>query len=202
MLVLAGMLHSRGAAVLDGWAAALGGWAAALDGWAAARDAGAAALQWPGTQWDGQAGLLHGALLHSPAGLAAAPWLLALQRRPILLQRPAVDFNGGAAGLHGAQLHPPTGFAKTAALLWRAAVLGRAGLRQLAGLRHALAGPLNVAAEAAGVMAGGQVRDAHGAFVAAADGVVVARILVILAFTVVHLVAEMSKPSGIKSCDR
>lgn len=142
---------------------------------------------------------MHGALLHSPAGLAAAPWLLALQRWPILLQRPAVDFSGGARRLHGAQLHPPTGFAKTAVLLWRAAVLGWAGLRHLAGLRHALAGPLNVAAEAAGVMAGGQVRDADGAFVAAADGVVVAQILVILAFTVVHLVAEISKPSGIKS---
>ena len=186
------------------------GWAAVLDGWAAARDAGAAMLQRPGMQYHGGTGILHGALLHSPPGLAAATWLLAVQGWAVLLQRPAMDFHGwGADGLHVAHLHPPPGLAKIAALLWRAAAPGWARLHGLAALWLALAGPFNVAAEAAVVMARGQVRGTHGAFVAAPRGTVprpallatdraiVAQVLVAVAFTVVHPVAEMAKPSGI-----
>lgn len=188
------------------------GWAAVLDGWAAARDAGAAMLQRLGMQYHGGTGILHGALLHSPPGLATATWLLAVQGWAVLLQRPAMDFHGwGADGLHMAHLHPPPGFAEIAALLWRAAAPGWARLHGLAALWLTLAGPLSVAAEAAGVTARGQVRGAHRAFMAAprgtmprpallaTDRAVMAQVLVAVTFMVVHPVAEMAKPSGINS---
>jgi len=185
------------------------GRAAALDGWAAARDAGAAMLKMPGMQHHGGTDILHGALVHSLPGFTTATRLLAVQGWPVLLQRPAMDFHGwGADGLHMAHLHPPPGLAEIAALLWRAAAPGWAWLHGLAGLRLALAGPLDVAAEAAGVVARGKV---HRAFVAApcgtvprpalltADRAFMAQVLVTVAFTVVHPVAEMAKPLGINS---
>lgn len=209
MLVLDGMQRQGHS---DRWAAVLDRWAAALDRWAAARDAGAAMLQRRGMQYHGGTGILHGALVHAPPGFAAASRLLAVQGRAVLLQRPAVDFHGwGADGLHVAHLHPPPGLAEIAALRCRAAGPGWARLHGLATLRLALAGPLNVAAEAAGVVARGQLRGGHGAFVAAPRGTVprppllatdraaVAQVLVAVAFTVEHPAAETAKPSGINS---
>lgn len=208
LLVLAGIRrqgHSCRAAVLDGWTAALDGWAAALDGRAAARDVGAAMLQWQGMQDHGWMGVLHGTLVHSPPGLATLG-LLAVQGWAVLLQRPAVDFHGwGADWLHVAHLYPPPGLAEIAALLWRPAALWWTWLHRLAALPLALAGPLSVVAEAAGVMARAQVRGACGSLVAAACGTVlrpallatdvVAQVLVAVAFEV-HPVAELAKPSG------
>lgn len=148
-------------------------WAAVLDRWVAVRDAGAAMLQWPGMKYCGGTGILHGTLVHAPPGLAAATWLLAVQGWAVLLQWPVMDFHRwGADGLYMAHFHPSPGLAKIAALLWRAAPPGWAWLHGLAALRLSLAGPFNVMAEAAGVMARGQVCGTHGAFVAAPCGTV------------------------------
>lgn len=128
-------------------------------------------LQRPGMQYHGGAGILCGALIHSPPGLAAAALPLTVQRRAVLLQRPAMDFHGWRAdGLHVAHLHPPARLAEIAALLWWVAAPGWARLHGLASQWLALAGPLDVTAEAAGVMARGQVYGAHGAFMAAPRG--------------------------------
>lgn len=211
LLVLAGIRlqgHRCWAAALDGWAAALDGWAAALDRRAAARDAGAAMLQRQGMQNHGRTGVLHGTLVHSPPGLATLG-LLTVQGWAVLLQRPAVDFHRwGADGLHVAHLYSPPGLAEIAALLWRPAALRQTRLHGLAASRLTLAGPLSVAAEAAGVVARAQVRGARGGLVAAAGGTVlrpallttdiVARVLVAVAFEV-HPVAELAKPSGTNS---
>lgn len=129
-------------------------WAAALDRGAVARCAGATMLRWQGMQYHGGTSILHWALVHSPPGLAAASRLLAVQWWPVLLQRPAVDLYGwGADGLHMVHLHPPPGLA--AALLWWVVALRWAWLHGLTALWLALAGPLNVAAQAARVMARG-----------------------------------------------
>lgn len=165
--------------------------AAALDRWAAA---GAMMLQRQGMQYHGATSILHWALVHPPAGLAAASGLLAVQWWPVLLQRPAMDLHWWRAdGLHMVHLHPPPGL--VAALLWWAVALRWARLQGLAALRLALAGPLNVMAEAAGVMARGWVCGAYGAFVAAsrpaflaADRAVVVQVLAAVSFLVLHLV--------------
>lgn len=195
-LVLARMLrqgHSGGAAVLDRRTAVLDRRTAVLDRRTAVGDAGTAVLQGQGMQRDG---LLRGTLLHSPAGLTAA-LLLALQWWSVLLQWPAVDFHWWANGLHRAHLHPPPGFTTIPAALCRAAAAGRAGLYGLAALWHTLAGPLDVVAEAATVVAWRQIRDAHRAVVATTGCVIVAHIHVIFTLTVLHRAAEMAKPLGI-----
>lgn len=183
-------------------AAALAGGAAAGDA-GGAGDAGAAVLQRPRRRERTGTGIFRRALLHPPPRLGAAG-LLAGHGRSVLLQGPPVDPDGGWAGrLHVAHLHPPPGLASAAAWLRRAAAPGRARLQRLASLWLTLAGPLEVAAEAARVVAWRKIRGVGAALVAVPLGTGLCpallsthHVLGTVVFVAVSPVAESREPGN------